>query len=520
MLRFALRRLFWSLPTLFGISLLVFYLTTLIAEPGDLPATLRQGLATGDFGRYYALVEERRMQGIDLPRFFNGRPVDVRQLVDAAVAQVTRGGPEAKLGAAELGRIGGAAFPYLLPRLEQLPPRARGAVAVALGPIAVRMGVASLDELRDPEGATHFWARFWEDRVLDFTEPAVRRDVRRLVKKGTELREQDLRQADTFAVDELVAALPSANAEALVRLTRLLARSTGRGAVASESNRTNHARVVEDWQSWWYVHRSDYVALDGAERVVASFARTRYGLWALRAATGKLGESSRDGEPVLTKMLARSRVTALVTVTAMLASFTLAFLVGVATAWRRGRALDLTMGVALLLVYSVPTFLLAQLLASVVDGPPGAFVSLRTILAIVTLTCAALGTLSRHQRSAMLEVVRQDYVRTAHAKGLSRTRVLVVHALRNALVPMIALGGLQVPTLLGGALVVEEVFALPGVGYETLRAVESHDVPWLMATVLVSALLAALLLVASDFASALLDPRLRERLGAHTRARA
>ena len=87
----------------------------------------------------------------------------------------------------------------------------------------------------------------------------------------------------------------------------------------------------------------------------------------------------------------------------------------------------------------------------------------------------------------MLDVVRQDFVRTAHAKGLSGARVLVVHALRNALMPTVTLAGLHLPALLGGAFVVEEVFGLPGMGYETLRAIEAHDAAWLMAVILVAA---------------------------------
>jgi peptide/nickel transport system permease protein len=135
------------------------------------------------------------------------------------------------------------------------------------------------------------------------------------------------------------------------------------------------------------------------------------------------------------------------------------------------------------------------------------------------LAVGSLATLSRWQRAAMLEVIRQDYVRTAHAKGLSGWRVAVVHAMRNALMPMVTLAGLHLPTLLAGAFVVEEIFGLPGVGFETLRAIEAHDAPWLTAVVLAAAVAVTLGMVASDVASGTLDPLVRELLVARLRRR-
>ena len=111
-------------------------------------------------------------------------------------------------------------------------------------------------------------------------------------------------------------------------------------------------------------------------------------------------------------------------------------------------------------------------------------------------------------------MVRADYVRTAKAKGASAFRQVVVHALRNAMLPTVTLAGLQFPALLGGAFVVEEVFDVPGIGFETMRAVEGHDVPWLVAITLFTAVVTTFALVASDVAYGVLDPRIRETPGA------
>jgi peptide/nickel transport system permease protein len=160
----------------------------------------------------------------------------------------------------------------------------------------------------------------------------------------------------------------------------------------------------------------------------------------------------------------------------------------------------------LLLFYSLPIFVLAEILSGLFDR--GSLIGLA--VPILTLTAGGSAALSRHQRASMIEVLTQDYVRTARAKGVSTFRVLVVHALRNAMVSTTALAGLQFPMLLGSTFVVEEVFGIQGLGWETLRAIETHDASWLVAVVLLSATMTMLTLIASDVGTSLLDPRVRD----------
>jgi ABC-type dipeptide/oligopeptide/nickel transport system permease component len=269
-------------------------------------------------------------------------------------------------------------------------------------------------------------------------------------------------------------------------------------------------RARADWQEWWYVHQDDYVSLEGGARIVATIGQTRYGKWVLRAVSGHFGVAA-DGEPIALKMKARAPVTLLVTSVAMLASFALAVPIGVVVAWRRGRPIDTAAAALLFLVYSLPTFVAAEILRRVFASPEGAG-GAALLLPIATLTLASLATLSRYQRTAMLDVLGQDYVRTARAKGVSIARMLVVHALRNALLPTVTLAGLQLPVLIGGSFVVEETFAVRGLGWETIRAAEIHDAPWLLAMVLLAAVVTTVGLIASDVAYGVLDPRVREAL--------
>src|SRR6185436_19971412 len=122
----------------------------------------------------------------------------------------------------------------------------------------------------------------------------------------------------------------------------------------------------------------------------------------------------------------------------------------------------------------------------------------------------SLSALTQQQRASMIDVLGQDYVRAARAKGARTLRVVTVHALRNALVPTVTLAGVQFPVLIGGAFVVEEVFDVHGIGWETLRAIESHDAAWIVAVTLLCAVVTTGCLVASDIAYGLLDPRVRE----------
>jgi ABC-type dipeptide/oligopeptide/nickel transport system permease component len=500
MLRYALRRVLWAIPTLLATSLVLFLVTTLAPDPPP--------------GHDDPVAEEaRRARFVDLPRFVNTSPQDVESRSVAAARMVAAGGAGEARGARTLRRLGGAALPYVLPKLETLPPEARGRVAVALAPVALRMGVGTRDDLLEPASATLFWSRFWDDRALDFTRTAVDRTVVRLVEHGTDLREADLVRLDTYALPEIMRAMVASHDHVtLERLTRIAHHATDRGPVIeADADEDQVRRAVANWEEWWFVHGTELVSLDGASRAIAVVTETRYGKWLRRAASGELGISAVDGEPIVEKLRLRAPVTLLLCGLAMLFSLCAAVPLGAIGAWRRGKPFDWVSSAAMFLLYSTPTFAVAELLRRLTGGH--AVGTARIALAITALSVGSVATLSRWQRAAMLDVVRQDFVRTALAKGLPMWRVAVVHALRNALMPTVTLAGLHLPVVLGGAFVVEEVFGLPGLGFETVRAIEAHDAAWLMAVILACAVVVTLGLIASDVVQGALDPRVRDLLG-------
>lgn len=523
MLAFALRRAIWAIPTLFGVSLVVFLLTTLLPDPIAVEGAVEDAAegAAGAAAEVEARVrmsELRRARFLDLPRIVNVAPRDVRTTVSECTAHLVAEDADAAYCEARIARIGGAAFPHLLPRLDEIPPAGRGRLALALAPIGRRMGISASREpepgavaLRDrPEDAALFWKRFWEDRSVDFTETAVRRSVQRLAARESELVERELRLVDTFALRELMAALRTTeDPAALARLTRVAAAVAERDPavhqLAPDADRARARAVVSEWLSWWYVHETDYIVLEGGEKVTASVAQTRYAKWVLGAATGQLGLSSRDSVPIFDKLASRAPVTLGMAMLALLLSTAIGVPIGVVAAWRRGDTVDHAVWILLLAIYSVPTFLVAELLAKF--GPAA---SSALVLPILALSTVSLAVMTQHQRASLIEALEQDYVRSARAKGARTLRVLVVHALRNSLVPTVTLAGVQFPALVGGAFVIEEVFDVHGLGWETLRAIEAHDAAWIVAVTLLCAVVALACLVASDIAYGLLDPRVRE----------
>jgi peptide/nickel transport system permease protein len=199
----------------------------------------------------------------------------------------------------------------------------------------------------------------------------------------------------------------------------------------------------------------------------------------------------------------------------MLVAALLALPLGVLAAVRRGTWLDTLATVTALSGIALPMMLLAPLLLLVffvelgwLPGPT------ETGPAALVLPALALGVhlmamLSRMTRSAMVEVLGEDYIRTARAKGVPERRVLAVHALRNALLPVITVAGLQFGSLLSGAIIVEKVFARPGLGLTLLDAITERDYPVVQGTVLVTAALYVLVNIAVDLAYGLADPRIR-----------
>jgi peptide/nickel transport system permease protein len=249
----------------------------------------------------------------------------------------------------------------------------------------------------------------------------------------------------------------------------------------------------------------------------------QYVRWLGNALQGDLGDSIFLNKSVTSALVERAEPTLMLTMFATLVAIAIGLPLGIIAARKRGSMFDVgAMGVAIVGI-SMPTFWLGLNLilifavklkwlpvagyASVTDGLWGSLKYM--IMPAVTLGIAQAALLARMTRSMMLEVLNSDYVRTARAKGVSEYRVVMEHAFRNALLPVINIIGLIVAALLGGAVVTEQIFNIPGIGRLLIQAVGRRDVPLVQGTVLIIATVYVVVNLAVDIIAAALDPRIR-----------
>ena len=249
----------------------------------------------------------------------------------------------------------------------------------------------------------------------------------------------------------------------------------------------------------------------------------RFAEWSLQVLLGDLGRSIFTGLPVTELIAQRIEPTVSLMIVTLILSILVAIPIGVVAAWRAGGWLDRGfMGFAVL-GFSVPVFVVGYLLAYVfaleldwlpVQGYTPISKGLWPWLENLILPAIALGfvyiaLIARITRATMLEVLSQDYIRTARAKGLGETAVLFMHALKNASVPIITVIGIGVALLIGGAVVTESVFAIPGLGRLTIDAIVRRDYPLIQGIVLMFSFVYVLVNLAVDLIYTLVDPRIR-----------
>lgn len=281
-------------------------------------------------------------------------------------------------------------------------------------------------------------------------------------------------------------------------------------------------------------HPDDYqrlIELYGFDRSLPE----QYFSWLSRAVRGDFGQSIRQGVPVSQLLFERMGATIELAVVAVIIAVSVAIPLGVLAALKRGTLIDLGSMVLSLLAVSMPSFWLALVLLTYValntalplfgrniGVLPGLYAAITTgslapltdglryvFLPALSLGLSMAATVTRLTRSSMLDVLNRDYVRTAQAKGLSGRIVVFKHALRNALLPVITIIGVQFGALLGGAVVTETVFAWPGVGRLIVNAISQRDFPIVQGGVLMLAVIFSLVNLTVDLSYGFLNPRIR-----------
>jgi len=248
----------------------------------------------------------------------------------------------------------------------------------------------------------------------------------------------------------------------------------------------------------------------------------QYAKWARQYIKGDWGQSFLSRAPAREVILARLPITLKIVGTAYMLSILIAIPVGVFSAIKQYSAFDQISTTFAFLGYSLPTFFSGLVLIVIfsfkLDWFPFVYDKTVTgfwpnvkqsVLPITVLGLAGSAELTRFVRASMLEVISQDYVRTARAKGLKEQSVIVLHAMRNAMIPVVTILALQIPAIFGGAIITEQIFRIPGIGSLLIESINSADHPVVMGISMGIAILVVLFNIIADVVYALLDPRIK-----------
>jgi len=472
MLQYAFRRILWMFPTFFLISMVVFTLVSLApGNPGQSGGT--ENASTGASVQSEAVIFFKRQFDLDKPVLLNTRwtigTPEVRELVVTAQAVEGEPSPAARLQATTaLEDLGNYLVRHLMVLLEEDPnPEVRRLAAAYLIHAAALPMVS--ERIGDAEVARE------ENRFREGYNSALRG----------------------------------------------LSCAPGAAAGCQEE-------VTTAWRSWWEAERARY-EYTGLEKLQATFLDTRFARYWWKLLHLDLGVSP-NRVPVLDTLLLKLKYSLTISLGSVLLAYLLAIPLGVWSAVRSGSRGDAVLTVALFIMYSLPTFFTGTVLLrllSVGDPvawfPVGGFesdpVSPTTLgrigdviwhiaLPVATSTSVALAALSRYARSGVIDVIRADYIRTARAKGLEEPVVIVKHAVRNGMIPILTLLGGILPVLVSGSVVIEVVFNIPGMGSFLVDSITNRDYNAVMAVLLASAVLTLVGILISDLSYALVDPRI------------
>lgn len=257
----------------------------------------------------------------------------------------------------------------------------------------------------------------------------------------------------------------------------------------------------------------------------------QYFIWMGNILQGDFGNSFKDDRPVINKIIERIPVSLTISLLSFLLIYSIAIPIGIYSAARQYSMLDRSTTVFLFILYSLPNFWVATMAIFFLCSPEywnifpsGSLTSINyetmsglgklwdrinhLILPVLISSLASFAFLSRQMRSSMLEVIRQDYIRTARAKGLSEKTVVLKHALRNSLIPIITIFGGLLPAMVGGSVIIETIFTIPGMGQLFYQGILDRDYPLIMAELLLVAVITVVGVLIVDILYSIVDPRI------------
>ena len=288
--------------------------------------------------------------------------------------------------------------------------------------------------------------------------------------------------------------------------------------------------ITAEWNTWYKANEADFSYTFG-ERLEVFFFDTRFAKYWHNLARLNFGVSHVDKRLVLQKVISKLKYSITLSFSSVLLIYAISLPLGVWSSIRQNTLADRVVTTILFMLYSLPSFFVAVFMLNLLTRgtplqifPTSGFESLDTsqmtlleylkdvgwhiILPIFCGSYAALAALSRYARSGLLDVIRSDYVRTARAKGLPESVVILKHAARNGMIPILTLLASLLPSLIGGSVVIEVVFGIPGMGSYLFESINLRDYNAVMAVMLISSALTLIGMLISDLSYALVDPRI------------
>lgn len=293
-------------------------------------------------------------------------------------------------------------------------------------------------------------------------------------------------------------------------------------------------KKAEIWAKWneWYRSVESRYTYSTAQKFAIFFADTRFFKYWQNLLRFDFGISHVTKQPVMGTIISKLKYSLSLSVPSVLIAYIISVPLGVFSAVKQNSASDKIISAILFMLYSLPSFFVATILLYFFSQggdfiklfPTGGFenpnsqnmtvlqhigdVMWHLVLPMICMTYASFASLSRYARTGMLDVIRSDYIRTARAKGLSEFIVIVKHAMRNGMIPIITLLGTLLPVIIGGSVIIEYIFGIPGMGLLTISSIYNRDYNIIMGIQLISALLVLIGILISDLMYALVDPRI------------
>lgn len=536
MKEYIVKRLILMCFTLFGIVLITFCVTRL--APGD-PASLKlQGLQMSGQGNQQLsrqLIEEtRQLYGFDQPLLFNFRHDNVRTYTFSLIKRYISAGNDSERQEAETAIVnaGTVIFPFITEYLDNPINQNHSDTLFAL--IEKLSGLTFAHTLTNSEKLT-FWHTYFSATCHIYNESWGKKMIQNLFSSSLSAQEDahdQLVESGTASVALIMEAAEEFGAEQGDRLYSLLAEILRKPwHIESSMHADQKTAVLNKWQSWWKREKHKYTFFSTSERLMRIFSATQFGQWIGMVLKFDFGDSYAYHMPVTKLIKERLPISLQLSLISIFLTYIIAIPLGVFSATHQYTASDKIITLLLFILYSLPSFWIANMLILLTTGGdfPHIFPSRylhssgaemlpfiqwffdwiwHLILPITCLTYGSFAYVSRQMRVGMLDIIRQDFIRTARAKGLKENSVIFKHALRNALIPTVTLLAFLLPATLGGSVIIEEIFSIEGMGKLSFDAILNRDYPIINAIAFFSAFLTLLGILITDVLYVCVDPRI------------